>query len=294
MKKGIKQNKQRLGRCIRVFLLSFILFLSASIAKAQMVVYDPAQFGNMLQSIAHQAKQVITASKTLTETKNILLQAKAAKEEIESLHKLHREAQEALKIARGIVDLKWSDLDVLTGKAVSVSVDPHIFMPDMEGTQGIIYTLKQAPSSGSAKELYSLLTGINSFKGADNFEAFEEQLNGALVNQFAYTEMADQKMLQTAMSYNVVAEEMISQANELIQAVKKDNRLTMNEAERISTLKGCQDVLLQSLQLKTRADEMIRSVIESGSASKSALKQSYKNALFRKALAQTPQSKYGQ
>jgi hypothetical protein len=294
MKKGIKQNKQRLGRCIRVFLLSFILFLSASIAKAQMVVYDPAQFGNMLQSIAHQAKQVITASKTLTETKNILLQAKAAKEEIENLHKLHREAQEALKIARGIVDLKWSDLDVLTGKALSVSVDPHIFMPDMEGTQGIIYTLKQAPSSGSAKELYSLLTGINSFKGADSFEAFEEQLNGALVNQFAYTEMADQKMLQTAMSYNVVAEEMISQANELIQAVKKDNRLTMNEAERISTLKGCQDVLLQSLQLKTRADEMIRSVIESGSASKSALKQSYKNALFRKALAQTPQSKYGQ
>jgi hypothetical protein len=294
MEKGINQTKQPLKGCIRIFILSVTLLLWTNIAQAQFVVYDPAQFGNMLQSIAQQAKQAITAAKTLTETKNILVQAKAAKEEIENLHKLHREAQEALKLARGIVDLKWSDLDLLTGKALSVSIDPHIFMPDMEGTQGILNTLKQAPGAGSAKDLYSLLTGINSFKGADSFEAFEEQINEALVNQFAYTEMADQKMIQTAMSYNVVAEEMISQANELIQAVKKDNRLTMNEAERISTLKGCQDVLLKSLELKTRADDMIRLVIENESVSKGALKQSYKNALLRKALAETPQIKYGQ
>lgn len=275
--------------CICLFLL-----LWSNFTHAQMVVYDPAQFGNMLQSIAQQAKQVLTASKTLTETKNILVQAKAAKEEIENLHKLHREAQEALKIARGIVDLKWSDLDFLTGKALGISVDPHIFMPQMEGTADLVHILKGTPGSANARELYGLLTGINSFKGAGSFNAFEKRLNEALVNQFAYSEMSDQKFIQTATSYNAVADELIAQANELIQAVKTDKRLTMNEAERIATLKQCQDVLLQSLELKTKADEMIRSVIEKESLSKQALQQSYKNALFRSAMAETPQTKYGQ
>ncbi len=274
--------------------MCLLILLWSNFAQAQFVVYDPAQFGNMLQSIAQQTKQAITTAKTLTETKNILVQAKAAKEEIENLHKLHRDAQEALKIARGIVDLKWSDLDFLTQKALSISVDPHIFMPQIEGTEGLLHTLQGAPGTGNARELYSLLTGINSFKGADNFDTFEKQLNEALVNQFAYSEMSDQKFLQTATSYDAVADEMVSQANELIQAVKTDKRLTMNEAERISTLKQCQDVLLQSLELKTKADEMIRSVIEKESLSRQALQQAYKNSLFRSALAKTPQTKYGQ
>jgi hypothetical protein len=274
--------------------ICLLLVLWSNFARAQMVVYDPAQFGNMLQSIAHQAKQVLTAGKTLTETKNIFLQAKAAKEEIENLHKLHRDAQEALKIARGIVDLKWSDLDFLTGKALGVSIDPHIFMPQLPGTQGLLHSLQGAPGVGNAKELYSLFSGVTSFKSAESFTDFEKRLQEALVNQFAYSEMSDQKFIQIAMSYNQVADQMITGANELIQAVKTDKRLTMNEAERIATLKQCQDVLLQSLELKTKADEMIRTVIEKESLSKGAIRQSYKNALLRKALAETPQTKYGQ
>jgi hypothetical protein len=278
----------------KLLFICLLLVLWSNFARAQMVVYDPAQFGNMLQSIAHQAKQVLTAGKTLTETKNIFLQAKAAKEEIENLHKLHRDAQEALKIARGIVDLKWSDLDFLTGKALGVSIDPHIFMPQLPGTQGLLHSLQGAPGVGNAKELYSLFSGVTSFKSAESFTDFEKRLQEALVNQFAYSEMSDQKFIQIAMSYNQVADQMITGANELIQAVKTDKRLTMNEAERIATLKQCQDVLLQSLELKTKADEMIRTVIEKESLSKGAIRQSYKNALLRKALAETPQTKYGQ
>jgi hypothetical protein len=48
------------------------------------------------------------------------------------------------------------------------------------------------------------------------------------------------------------------------------------------------------MELKTKSDEMIRSVIEKESISKGALKQSYKNALLRKALAETPQTKFGE
>jgi hypothetical protein len=39
---------------------------------------------------------------------------------------------------------------------------------------------------------------------------------------------------------------------------------------------------------------MIRSVMDKESLASGALKQSYKNALLRKALSETPQIKYGQ
>jgi hypothetical protein len=248
----------------------------------------------MLQSIAQQTKQAVTLAKTLTETKNILEQAKATKQEIEGLHKLHRDAREALKLAKGIVDLKWSDLDFITSKALGVSIEPHIFMPNIEGTQDIRRVLASDPTSAAAKELYSLLSAVNSFKHVTTYAQYEQKANQALINQFAFSEMSDQKRLQTALSYNTIAEEMVSQANELIQGVKTDKRFTMNEAERISILKQCQDVLLQSFHLKLQADELMRSTIENKTQSTQAVRQSYKNALFLKALAQTPQMKFGE
>jgi hypothetical protein len=281
-------------RCIRKTVLISLIFTGwSTLSHAQFVVYDPAQFANMLQSIAQQAKQAITLGKTLSETKNILQQAKATKQEIERLHKLHQDAREALKMAKGIVDLKWSDLDLITSKALSVSIDPHIFMPDIEGTDALRRVLQSAPNSAAARELYGLLSTVNSFKGVTSFAQFEQKANEALVNQYAFSEMSDQKMIQTALSFNTIAEDMISQANELIEAVKRDKRFSMNEAERISTLKSCQDVLLQSFELKLQADKLMRTTIENQTQSTQAARQSYKNALFRKALAQTPQIKFG-
>ncbi|MBD0258824.1 MAG: hypothetical protein ICV83_24155, partial [Cytophagales bacterium] len=78
-----------------------LLLLLSQASKAQFVVYDPAQFGNMIKSMVTQSQHLGAALKTLSEAKKIWDQAKQTKEQIQGLHKLHRDVQDALKIARG-------------------------------------------------------------------------------------------------------------------------------------------------------------------------------------------------
>ncbi|MDO1449841.1 hypothetical protein Q0590_26415 [Rhodocytophaga aerolata] len=291
---SIRTRSVRIKKVLTSMLLG-LLILSSPLVQAQMLVYDPMQFSNMVQSIAQQAKQVLNSAKMLSETKNILTQAVRTKEELQNLHQLTRKAHEALKVARGIVDLKWSDLDPLTKKALDLPVDPHRYLPDSPLKQTLREALQKDPTARSAQELYTLLSAITSYSDlSGSYADFISQQQGSLLSQFSLQEMADQKSLQAALSYNQLSEQMISQAHELMTAVKTDFKLTMNDSERLTSLKQCQDLLLQSLELKLKADQLLQASGSKSGSAKHTLQQAYKNALFRRSLAQTPQVKYGQ
>ncbi|WP_224995070.1 DUF4141 domain-containing protein [Cesiribacter sp. SM1] len=279
----------------KIMLPAFMLVLLGQPLKAQWVVYDPAQFANMIKSIANEVELISKAGKTLQETKKILNAAVRTKEEIENIYSLQWEVQEALKIARGIQDLKWSDLDGVTRSAMGISVDPMVYLPELPETDWLRPALRAKPNPHNARLLYGLLTGLHAASDPVpdlvSYDALNQQ---TLLNQFAFTEMSAQKKMQAALSYHELAEEMIYGARELMEAVKRDRRLTMNEAERLNALKQCREVIQQSIELKLEADELLRTATEQPSASKKALLEAYRNHLVRKALAEEPQMKYGQ
>ena len=263
--------------------------------QAQFVVYDPAQFGNMIRSLANEMQMIVKATQTLQETRHILRTAIRTKEEIENIYSLQWKVREALKMAENVRDLKWADLEMLAQQAVGVPIDPKVYLPNIPEAYPLMQSLGAAPTVGNTRDLYELLVGIYSASPPiDSYADYIQISKGLAINQFSLAEMTEQKKLQTALSYNQLAEEMIEQAKELIRAVKTDRWLTMNEAERLSLLKQSQDVLMKSMEMKLQADELMKSVAESGSKSKEALRQSYRNHLVRKALAETPQMKYGQ
>ena len=275
------------------FLIGFLSLFNT--LQAQFVVYDPAQFGNMIKSLANEVQVISNTAKTLHETKNILQTAIKTKEEIESIYSLQWRVQEALKIAENIRNLKWSDLDIVAQQALGVSVDPQVYLPHIPETYLLRQKLKDDPTPQNTRDLYQLLSGIYSATNPiDNYADYASLSKEAVLNRYSLLEMTDQKKIQSALSYNHLAEEMIGQAEELVEAVKKDRLLTMNEAERLSLLKQCQEVLVKSLDMKVQADELLRTAVEGASATKGALLQSYRNQLVRKALAETPQMKYGQ
>jgi hypothetical protein len=279
----------------KLLLPAFMLMLLSQPLKAQWVVYDPAQFANMIKSIANEVELISKAGKTLQETKKILNTAIRTKEEIENIYSLQWEVQEALKIARGIQDLKWSDLDGVTRSALGISVDPMVYLPELPETDWLRPALRSNPNPRNARLLYGMLTGLHAasdpLPDLISYDALNQQ---TLLNQFAFTEMSAQKRIQAALSYHELAEEMIYGARELMEAVKRDRRLTMNEAERLNALKQCREVIQQSIELKLEADELLRTATEQPSASKKALLQAYRNRLVRKAMAEEPQMKYGQ
>lgn len=276
-------------------ILAIMMLQAGQELHAQFVVYDPAQFANMLKSFANEIQLIVNTANTLKETKNILSTAIQTKEEIDNIYTLQYDVQDALKVAKGIADLKWSDLDFVSQKALGISLDPNVYLPGIPETEELRKTLGMDPTSYNARQLYSLLVGLNAYSTPlESFADFDRLSKNARINQFAMAEMTGQKKLQTAMSYNQLADEMIGQANELIREVKRDRRLTMNEAERLSLLKQCKEVIMQSMDLKHQADEMMRNVAENQSTSREALLQAHQNQLIRKALAESPQMKYGQ
>lgn len=276
-------------------ILAIMMLQAGQELHAQFVVYDPAQFANMLKSFANEIQLIVNTANTLKETKNILSTAIQTKEEIDNIYTLQYDVQDALKVAKGIADLKWSDLDFVSQKALGISLDPNVYLPGIPETEELRKTLGMDPTSYNARQLYSLLVGLNAYSTPlESFADFDRLSKNARINQFAMAEMTGQKKLQTAMSYNQLADEMIGQANELIREVKRDRRLTMNEGERLSLLKQCKEVIMQSMDLKHQADEMMRNVAENQSTSREALLQAHQNQLIRKALAESPQMKYGQ
>ena len=284
----------KIQKVIGSFLFFGILSLFNSV-QAQWVVYDPAQFGNMIKSLANEVQLITKATQTLEETRHILQTAIRTKEEIENIYTLQWKVQEALKMAENIRNLKWADLEKVAHQALGVPVDPKVYLPNIPEAYPLLHRLGGTPTVANTRALYKLLEGIHSASPpiqsyADYAKVSKEQT----LNQFSLEEMTDQKKIQTALSYNQLADEMIEQANELIRAVKTDRWLTINEAERLSLLKQSQDVLMKSMEMKLQADELMNKVAESNSKSKDALLQSYRNHLVRKALAEVPQMKYGQ
>ena len=275
--------------------LAFLLITGLSFLQplqAQFVVYDPAQFGNMIKSLTNEVQLIAKAAQTLKETRNILETAVRTKEEIENIYSLQWEVEAALKRAGTIRELRWAGLEGFTQQITGLSTDPQVYLPDISGIGPLRQGLGSAPGVENARRLYGLLTGMHSGSPPlHSYAEWEQLAERTVLHRFSLDEMSQQKKVQAALSYNELAEEMIAQARELIRAVKTDQWLKMNEAERLSLLKECQEVLDRSLQMKLESDELLHSVAEESSASKEALLQAYRNRLVRKALAETPQRK---
>ena len=262
--------------------------------QAQFVVYDPAQFGNMIKSLTNEVQLISKAAQTLRETRKILETAVRTKEEVEHIYSLQWEVEEALKRAGTIREFRWAGLDDFTRLTSGLSTDPAMYLPDITGNDFLRRGLGSSPGLTNARRLYELLTGLHSESlPVPSYAAWEQLSKRSILHRFSLEEMRQQKKVQAALSYNALAEEMIAQARELIQAVKTDQWLKMNEAERLSLLKDCQEMLGRSMEMKLESDELLRSVAEENSSAKEALLQAYRNRLVRKALAETPQLKYG-
>ncbi|EMR02301.1 hypothetical protein [Cesiribacter andamanensis] len=277
-------------------MLAVLLALSvARPLQAQFVVYDPVQFTNMVKSLANEVQLISTAAKTLQETKDILNTAIRTKQEIENIYRLQWQVQEALKVAQSIKDLKWSDLDPLTRAALGLAEDPLVYLPELSGTDRLRLMLQREPTQQATRQLHGLLVGFNSRSAPlQDLVAYEAISRQTTLSQFALAEMREQKQIQAALSYAQLADDMIYQARELMEAVKRDQRLSMNEAERLHSLRQCQEVLMKSMEIKLEAGELLRTVTEQPSRARDELLQSYRNQLVRKALAEEPQMKYGQ
>ena len=210
-------------------------------------------------------------------------------QKVSDIYNLQEDYQDFLKQAQTVQDLRWADLVQSQSHALSLETHMDAYVPAYEN----IATLKEAYATlegvGGALSLYRELDGF----GADTqlpatVAALHQQLEELSVNRAAFDEMAYKKKLQVALSYNQVAGDLLEKAQELSQALLVNERFSMTEGERLSSIKQAHDYVLQSMDLKLQSDQLVLDVVDGAQASQAGPLKQYEQQLEREVLATTP------
>ena len=190
-------------------------------------------------------------------------------QKVADIYQLQDDYQEFLKQAESVQSLQWADLVQSQSQAMALETRMDAYVPAYEN----IGTLKEAYATlegiGGALSLYQELDGF----GADTrlpatVAALQQHLEDLSVNRAAFDEMAYKKKLQVALSYNQVAEDLLEKAQELSQVLLVNERFSMTEGERLSSIKQAHDYILQSMDLKLESDQLVLDVMEEAERSK--------------------------
>ncbi|MEN7551847.1 hypothetical protein AAG747_28280 [Rapidithrix thailandica] len=276
-----------------VFLV--LLGLCVLESRAQFVVFDPANFATTLSTSISQKKILFKHIEQLEELRKTLQVSRKAKEELEKTFALQYQIREDLKKVYSIQHLRWADLKVFLEKAIGIRSDPGAYRVHVPGIQGMQRILEQQGSRPEdARDLYRMLVGYSTEASPPkNYEQVYRQQKSVVAHQFAFAEFSDKRSLQIALSYQKLARELERSAEELQAALKTKGRFSMTEAERLSLLKTCQDYLLESMDLKSRAADLLRDVATQALPVKKQVEDIFKTHVLHKGITQTPQHKFG-
>ena len=273
--------------------LRFLFLLLVYLATTNTGIY--AQ-GIPVMDIAHIAMTVAngrTLDDQLDKLEDQVAVSYLIEQKVKDIYNLQDDYQNFLKQAETVQDLRWANLVESQAHALSLETRMDAYVPAYEN----IGTLKQAYATlegvGGALSLYQELDGF----GADiqlpaTVAALQQQLEDLSVNRAAFDEMAYKKKLQVALSYNQVAEDLLEKAQELSQALLVNERFSMTEGERLSSIKQAHDYILQSMDLKLQSDQLVLDVMDAAEESKAGPLKQYEQQLEREVLATTPLFSY--
>jgi hypothetical protein len=248
--------------------------------------------GFPVMDIAHIAMTVangVVLNDQLDKIEDQLDVSRQIEQTVSDIHTLQDDYQDFLRQAESVQDLRWADLVASQSQALSLETRMDAYVPAYEN----IATLKQAYQTlegvGGALQMYQQLDGFGSDTQLPaSVAVLHQQLEDLAVNRAAFDEMPYKKKLQVALSYNQVAEDLLEKAQELGQALLINERFSMTEGERLSSIKQADDYILQSMDLKLESDQLVLDVMEAAKESKAGPLKQYEQQLERQVLAATP------
>ena len=270
-------------RSLFVFALLLLSYSHASTARAQ---------GIPVMDVAHIAMTVangVTLQSQLDNIEDQLEVSRSIERTVEDIYALQDDYQNFLQQAETVQDLDWANLVESHSHALSLETHMDAYVPAYEN----VGTLKEAYATlegiGGALGMYQQLDGFGSgIPLPASVTALQQQLEDLSVNRAAFDEMAYKKKLQVALSYNQVAEDLLEKAQELSQVLLVNERFSMTEGERLSSIKQAHDYILQSMDLKLQSDQLVLNVMDEAEQSKAGPLQRYEHQLERQVLATTP------
>ncbi|MEN7551846.1 hypothetical protein AAG747_28275 [Rapidithrix thailandica] len=273
----------------KLFLITFMALCLCANVQAQFKVYDPILHKNNKKSLSHTLADLVKNTQHLQKLRTTLKVLIRSKEELEKKYQLQWQVREDLKKVFSVRNLDWADLRSFARLSGQVPTHLDAYLGPVP-YQGQVGQLLQADGNryGHVKELYAWVTGMDS---GHPFRPGKEREKQRALMGFALEEAGDRQKIQLALSYQSLSEELLQKAESLQAALRKKSRFSMTEAERLQGLQQCKTYLLQSLELKTQADQMIRSVIKNRNPAKNKVISSLYYRLLGEGIRKVPQWK---
>ena len=214
-------------------------------------------------------------------------------QKVSDIYQLQEDYKEFLKQAETVNELEWADLVESQAHALALETDMDAYVPTYENIASLKQAYATLEGTSGSEALYEQLDGFGANSPLPkNFSTLKDMLEDLSVNRAAFDEMAYKKKLQVALSYNQIAKDLLEKAQQLSQALLVNERFSMTEGERLTSIKQAHDYILQSMDLKLQSDQLVLDVMEEAEKSKSGPLKHYEQQLEREVLSTTPLYQY--
>ena len=213
--------------------------------------------------------------------------SKKTKNTVEATQQLQQNYREFLRQTSSTASLSVANHEAGTARMSGVMgtasrLSDYSFANDLRAT----YTDRTEPREKSQR-LYEQFVPYDATLAFTDLPSFTTYQQARQLNVAAFQEMSDQRKLQLAQAYQQLAQQKITQAEELRRQLSRNRRFSMTEAERLELLRRVKDDLLGSQQLKARADALIQQASRDSFSQQQALDRFWQ-AHEREVIATTP------
>lgn len=216
------------------------------------IVYDPTNYAVAL-------KQLVEAKHQIDKLTEQIRWAQATKEQVTDIFSMQDQIRQELRQLQGLKDLRWNDFQQYFEKAMFLEVPPRSYfrhkLPYLDEFDKL---LSQGENAVDSRSLYEFFYKENTvYDPAFNLKDHVDQAYEQQEKRYSTEMYMQNQQFHLAMSYQNLAEETALKAEELQQQVSAEGAMSMTEGERILAQKAAHDAMIESIDLREKANDLL-------------------------------------
>jgi hypothetical protein len=290
MKKRIKQSLYH--TIYHTILVAFLagIFSSALICpvQGQIPVIDGLSNKQLVQEIVKWVQDYMKQNQQDTRLKKILGENTEAGVKLKKLLDLKQQIEKELYLAKDFRKLQISDLSRIKAEVYGMPTSDK-YVTEVPYVREFVSITSGTASVENSRKAYSYLfdgTSVYKPESSGTLKGYVQNSKEAKAKQYALAIAAQKRKISVAMSYQRLSEQYTTLAEDLSWQIGQDGGQKMSTGERIQAQKLAGDYMLKSVEMKKKADQLLKEASEKPQVVQQ-VDHSYQAALMRKQLSKT-------
>jgi hypothetical protein len=255
---------------------------------AQIPVIDGLSNKQLVQQIVKWVQDYAKQTGQEVNLQKILGENTTTQEKITALLTLKRQIEGFKYSVEDFKKLRLSDLNSVLEDVYGIGTTVD-YGKDLPFIQEYGALAGRPPTAESARELYDYLFGGTSAyqpEASGTFGGYFQASKERQAKTYALHLAMQKRKMATAMTYQRMAEEYTKLAEDLSAQVTTEGKQRMTTGERIKAQKMANDYMIQALEMKQKADQLMKEAAQKTGLVEQ-IDQARQNYLNRKAMAET-------